>query len=89
MTPDLDTASQLTVYFQILVVHGCQYTINENTFLFIHILDHLSFVMVKGKNRERIKPQEYSQVLSSLNLEVGMKPKDRFRSVYQVTRPLL
>lgn len=56
--PDLHNASQLTVHFQMLTVHGCQYTINENALLFFCVLQcfhiysqslKLPFLMVRGK----------------------------------------
>lgn len=46
--------------------------------------------MVRGKKiKEMIKLAKYSQVLSPLSLEVGIKPRGRVGKVYQIIRPLL
>lgn len=95
---DLHNASQLTVHFQMLAVHGCQYTINENALLFFcftvfsYIFSIIKIIFPHGKRKnikEGINPPKYSQLLSSLCLEVGIKPRGRIGTVYHIIRPLL
>lgn len=57
---------------------------------FIYIITKIIFPYGKRKKiKESIKPAKYSQIFSSLSLEVGIKPRDRTDTAYHIIRPLL
>lgn len=57
---------------------------------FIYIITKIIFIYGKRKKiKERIKLVKYSQIFSPLNLEVGIKPRDRTDAAYHIIRPLL